>query len=295
MSSRSALIVLVALTLLALLSAQLAAPWWRARRRRRVAARPLPMAWRTIMRRNVLVYEAMPPALQRRVDELVSVFLAEKRFVGCGGLDVSEEMRVTIATQACVLIAAHDNGCFDSTRAVLVYPRAFKVQREGEDDDGLVHSGRDILAGESWELGEVIVSWDDALHGGRQTADGVNVVMHEFAHQLDGEDGGVNGAPALGDPARYAAWAETMKREYEALRLAAQRDDYDGVLDPYGASDPAEFFAVATETFFERPQALRQAHAELYARLSDYYAQDPASWPAAAHAGPDRAHGADPR
>ncbi len=277
MDTRALAVVLIALAFVAMLGVQLARPWLRRRRRAQILAAPLPEDWRDILRRNFVLYERMPPTVRERLDALVNVFLDEKDFVGCAGLNVTDEIRVTIAAQACLLIANRDHGCFDSLRTLLVYPRAFYVDQSEVDEYGLMHETTAELAGESWDEGRVIVSWDDAREGGRQAADGMNVVMHEFAHQLDSETGEVNGSPGFDDPRAQTRWARTMHDEYEALCQRVERDQ-EGVIDPYGATDPAEFFAVATESFFERALEMRAAHPALYARLREFYRHDPAAW-----------------
>jgi Mlc titration factor MtfA (ptsG expression regulator) len=167
-------------------------------------------------------------------------------------------------------------------RQVLVYPNAFMVDRVHTDDAGVVRSGRDVLSGESWAQGQVILSWKDVLEGAAHPEDGFNVVVHEFAHQLDFETGYANGAPDLGvGPDRYARWSGVMQQAYETLCMEADGAVTGGpepFLDPYGATNPAEFFAVASESFFGQARALADVHPALYGELKGFYRLDPASW-----------------
>jgi Mlc titration factor MtfA (ptsG expression regulator) len=162
---------------------------------------------------------------------------------------------------------------YPTLRTVVVYPRAYVVQHARRRPDGTVVEGPSARLGESWVRGEVILSWDDALRGAADPHDGHNVVLHELAHQLDSEVSGVDGAPDLGRSSRYVAWARVLGREYEALARDVARHR-PTLLDPYGATAPAEFFAVATELFFERPAALRREHPELYEQLAAFYGHD---------------------
>jgi Mlc titration factor MtfA (ptsG expression regulator) len=252
-------------------------PRWRLRR---VLARPLTPLQRSYIERNVDQYRGMAPGLQRQLQRLVKQFLHEKTFVGCAGLDVTEEMRVTIAAQACLLLLNRPTRVYPGLHAVLVYPGAFLVPRKEADEAGVVTETRQDLLGESWGDGRVILSWEHVRRAGLPAEGTHNVVLHEFAHQLDSESGSNNGAPILGSAERYRSWSETLSRDFDLLR----RDTYWGqrdVLDPYGATNPAEFFAVATETFFEKPYELAERHADLYTEFQAYYRVDPRNWFAA--------------
>ena len=248
-----------------------------AARRRRVARQPFPAPWRVILRRRVPCVAKMPADLQLQLKKKVQVFLSEKTFTGCAGLVVDDEMRVTIAAQACLLILNRRAGYFDDLREILIYPDAFIVAKQRADAAGVAHESRDVLAGESWSRGQVVLSWSDALAGARVADDGRNLVIHEFAHQLDQESGHANGAPRLSGGARRARWASVMGREFAELQECV-RTGRPSVLDAYGASDPAEFFAVASEAFFEQPSRLAAGHKALYAQLSAFYKVDPTSW-----------------
>lgn len=205
------------------------------------------------------------------------VFLREKRFEGAGGLELTDEIRVTIAAHACLLLLHRNATYYPGLVTILVYPDAYLAPSERRDATGLVTQGTEARLGESWTRGVVVLAWDAV----RKTASDVqgcrNVVLHEFAHQLDAEDGRVEGAPILPERSMIISWARVLSREFERLRrdTAAGRPT---VLDRYGATDPGEFFAVATECFFTRPQALRAKHSELYAELAAFYRQDPTQY-----------------
>ena len=218
----------------------------------------------------------LPPAQQLRLKKHVQVLLAEVPFVGCAGLDVSDEIRVTIAAQAAFLLLGR-GGSFGNVREVLVYPGHFVVPRAEAGAGGVVHEGRDVLAGQSWQRGQVIVAWDAVQAGAAEPHDGANVVMHEFAHQLDQDTGAANGAPYVGRGALQEAWARVMNQEFDALhaRLACVEPS---LIGPYAATSPAEFFAVTTELFFERPSALAAERPALHEQLKRCYRLDPASW-----------------
>ena len=272
----------MALWILAVLSlVALAAPFaplaWRALRRARVVRRPFPPAWRDILRRRMPYFASLPVDLQLQLKKHVQVLLAEKPFVGCNGLVVTDEMRVLVAAQAALLLLNRPAGWFPNLREVLIYPGAFVVARDQHDAAGLLRAGRQVLAGESWQRGQVMLSWGDVLAGAAAPADGRNVVIHEFAHQLDQQSGHANGAPVLGRRDRYAAWSATLGAAFAQLQQQLARGETP-LIDPYGASDPAEFFAVVSELFFERPQALADSHPALYGAFAGYYRVDPLSW-----------------
>jgi Mlc titration factor MtfA (ptsG expression regulator) len=250
-------------------------------RRERRQAEAIPPAWRAIVRRNVPLAASLPADLQVQLRRHMQVFLAEKAFVGCQGQVIDDEVRVTIAAQACLLLLNRQTDYYPSLRQVLVYPSAFAVDIEHTDEIGVVQSGRDWRAGESWQEGQVILSWEDVLTGAADPHDGWNVVIHEFAHQLDSESGLTNGSPALPNRERQASWSRVMQAEFDALVAALERGEEDTFLDPYGASDPVEFFAVVTEAFFEQGPELRAEHPALFGELQAFYQVDTSAWPTA--------------
>lgn len=266
------------LALLAAVLAWLAGPALLATlRRARVRRQPFPRAWRDILRRRMPAFARLPADLQLQVKKHVQVLVAEKPFIGCAGLEVTDEMRVLIAAQAALLLLNRQADYFGNLRQVLVYPGAFVVDREHADGSGLTHATRRALSGESWQQGQLLLSWDDVLAGAADPDDGHNVVIHEFAHQLDQERGRANGAPWLGRRDGYPDWARVLSAEYDALRQRLARGE-DGVIDAYAATDPAEFFAVVSEHFFEQPAALAAAHPALYAEFARLYRCSPLAW-----------------
>jgi len=266
-----------------LVGAGLLAAWLLPRLRlRRALARPLAPPLVAILERNLAQYAGMDGQERLRLQRLVQQFLHEKSFVGCAGLEVTDEMRVTIASQACMLVLGRAGDAvpavlYPSLHAVLVYPGAFLVPRREVDAAGVVTEQRQDLLGESWGDGRVILSWDHVRRAGSGESPNHNVVLHEFAHQLDSESGSTNGAPYLGSTERYRSWSEVLSRNFAELRRDAMWGQR-GVLDHYGASSPAEFFAVATESFFEQPWELAARHPDLYEEFLKYFRVDPRNW-----------------
>lgn len=249
-------------------------PSWRLKR---VLAREIDPAWRAMLARNIPIYSRMSGDLQHQLHKLVQQFLYQKKFVGCAGLDIDDTMRVTIAGQACLLLLNRPARVYPELHTVLVYPSAFLVPRKQVDDAGVVSEARQDLLGESWGDGRVILSWDHVRRGAGDWTDGQNVVLHEFAHQLDSESGSNNGAPYLGSADNYRNWSTVLARDFSNLRNDAMLGQQ-SVMDHYGATNPAEFFAVATETFFEKPWQMAERHADLFAELFKYYRVDPRAW-----------------
>jgi len=251
--------------------------------RKKLLSAPFPEERRRLAARCAL-YVRLPEPDRRELEGHINVFLAEKRFEGCDGVVITEEMRVVIAAQACLLLLHRRTDDYPLLRTVLVYPSHYYAATTRPVGLGVLEESWQARAGESWPAGAVVLAWDEVVRGAADPATG-NVVLHEFAHQLDYENGGVaDGIPALGEgvpfrdrPQRQAAWVAVMRSEYEQLRARVQRGE-DGVLRGYGATSPAEFFAVATEGFFGRPGELRREHPALYGELKWYYRQDPAGW-----------------
>jgi MtfA peptidase len=250
------------------------------RRRKAICERPFPPAWQTILAENVPYFGRLLAEDQDKLRDLIQIFLEEKRFEGCGGLEIDDEIRVTVAAQACILILRQDSDIYPDLEAILVYPSTYVDRRARTVEGGIVIDEPEVRLGESWSRGVVVLSWDAVLRGAADVRDGKNVVFHEFAHQLDTEDGAADGAPVLERRAAYGPWARVLGVAYEGL----VRDDEEGnktLLDTYGAKNPAEFFAVVTECFFERPRALRTRHPALYEQMQQFYQQDPAALPGA--------------
>jgi len=247
-------------------------------RRGRIRRQPFPAAWREVLRRRMPAFARLPVDLQLQVKKHIQVLVAEKPFIGCAGQVITDEVRVLIAAQAALLLLHRQTGYFAQLRQILVYPGAFVVERSQPDELGLTHETRRALSGESWEQGQILLSWDDVVAGAADPGDGHNVVIHEFAHQLDHERGRANGAPWLGRREGYAAWARVLGGEYAALRGQLARGETPPVIDAYAATNPAEFFAVVSEHFFEQPAALAAAHPALYAEFARCYRTDPLAW-----------------
>ena len=251
-------------------------PAWAAWRRSRLTATPFPSAWRALLRRRMPLYRRLPALQQRQLQHHVQVLLGQVPFIGCQGQVITDEVRVLVAAQAALLLLGRPAGSFRGLRQVLVYPGAFVVDRP-VTDGGIVQDARRVLVGESWQQGQLILSWPDVLAGAADPDDGHNVVIHEFAHQLDQENGPANGAPHLGRHDGHERWARTLGAAFEDLHAQLARGE-PTLIDPYGASDPAEFFAVLSELFFERPAALSAQHPSLYDELRAYYRSDPRAW-----------------
>jgi MtfA peptidase len=244
----------------------------------RLPTGPIPDAWSDIVEQNVPLARGLSVPERERLLRLVQLFLSEKHFDGGGGLTVTDEMKVTIAAEACLLLLHLEGPCYPMLRTVLVYPRGFVPRLVQTPRTGQIVSPPVPLMGESWRDGVVVISWDDAVHEAREPTDGRNVVLHEFAHQLDTEDGFADGAPILPRSALHT-WGRVLSTEYERLREDAAHDRQ-STLDAYGATNPAEFFAVATEAFFVKPVQLERDHPDLYRQLQQFYRQDPARRPA---------------
>lgn len=260
-----------------MLAVLLGRPLWVAHRRRRLRAAPIPTEWRSLITHAMPLYARIPENLRARLDGLVNQFVAEKEFVGCRGLAITLEMRLAIAAQACLLVLNRAASVYDALYAILVYPAAFIARDQRHDEAGVVHEREQVLSGQAWDTHRIILSWEDVRASAESPNDGYNVVYHEFAHYLDAEAGEVDGAPLLGDAEHYERWARVMNAEFSQLRAAAAHGA-PTLLDPYGGEDEGEFFAVATEVFFERAVDLKREHPALYAELSGYYRLDPASW-----------------
>ncbi len=253
--------------------------------RRRALALPFPEDWLRLLESGLPIYQRLPEALQKELQRHIQKFLYDKSFIGCAGLEVTDRMRVTVAACACLMLLNRRSLEYKAVRWIYLYPSEFVVHHDVQDAAGVVSKARRRLLGEAWHNGRVILSWDDVRRGAYDFNDGHNVALHEFAHQLDNESGGTNGAPLLYSRGAYGSWAVVMSREFESLRQHA----YFGtptVLDSYGATSPAEFFAVATESFFEQPHRLADEHPALFAELQKYFHTDPRDWhPAPSDAG----------
>jgi len=246
------------------------------RRRNRLANRQFPDQWLAIVERNVPLYRRLPPEDKKELQRHVLVFTAEKKFEGCAGLQITDEIKTTIAAQACILLLHRRTDYYPGLHSILVYPQSYLVQSTQHLVGNLLVEGPDIRLGESWHRGAVVLSWDDIRRSTADIHDGHNIVLHEFAHQLDDSGGKRDSTPVLQRRCHYITWARILQKDYNRLRREVSRH-CDTLLDEYGATNPAEFFAVATEFFFERPKELQSLHADLYEELKRFYQQDPAS------------------
>jgi Mlc titration factor MtfA (ptsG expression regulator) len=219
----------------------------------------------------------LPVEDRRELEGHIQVFFAEKNFEGCGGLVLVEEIKVTIAAQACVLLLHREADSFPRVITILVYPSAYLASTAESIGGGVVLEGEQVRLGEAWKGGVVVLSWKEIQAIAAGAVPGQNLVLHEFAHQLDMEDGTAEGTPLLESLRHYTSWKEVMEGEYERLRRDHALGRY-SVLDHYGATNPAEFFAVATEAFFEKSILLERRHPQLYRELKSYFRQDPARW-----------------
>lgn len=249
---------------------------YRRRQRRRVLLEaPFPVGWTKILEKNLPPYKKLPQDLLQQLQGYIKIFVDEKSFEGCGGLVLTEEIRVTIAAQACMLLLNRGCDCYPKLYSILVYPSTYVAGVRSSLD--LQPADTSVRLGESWHHGAVVLAWDSVKNGAMNFRDGHNVAMHEFAHQLDQEDGRADGAPILEMRSAYSAWSQVFSKEYELLRQKTWQGKK-SVMDKYGASDPAEFFAVATETFFEKPAQLQKKHPELFDELRGFYKINPLDW-----------------
>lgn len=251
-------------------------PIWLKQRRNRFKVRPFPALWASTVEHNLPIYTRLSSEERKRLQGHIQVFLAEKQFIGCNGLQVTEEMKLIIAAVACLLLLNERGKYFPKLRSLLIYPGAYWVN-ETISTGYVVEERRTARLGESWSRDQVVLSWDQVQQDMLNWKDGRNVVLHEFAHQLDQEDGKAEGVPILPHEVDYQAWAKVMTAEYRQLCQNVEQGAKT-VMDRYGATNPAEFFAVATETFFEKPQQLLKKHPDLYRQLQSFYKLDPSQW-----------------
>lgn len=233
--------------------------------------------WIPMLEERVPLYNRLPEDLRVLLHKRIAHFIATVRFEGCGDLELTEEMIVTVAAQACLLVVHREGEPYPKLKVVYLYPSTFSSVQTRVSASGFVTEGEVHRLGESWDRGTVVLAWDSVAQGARSIGDAGNVTLHEFAHQLDHEDGPTDGAPALPSIAAYRSWARVFRENYaDFLHLTEEGEKT--VLDSYGATNPAEFFAVATETFFEKPRQLHRNRPELYEALRRYYGLDPREW-----------------
>ena len=233
--------------------------------------------WIGLLEGNVPLYARLPNEVRLLLHERIAQFISSTRFEGCNGLDLTDEMVMTVAAQACLLVVHREGEPYPELRTVYLYPSTFSSVQKSQDEFGIVSEGEVHRLGESWETGTVILSWSSVEHGARNIHDAENVTFHEFAHQLDHEDGATDGAPGLPSREAYRSWARVFRENYADFQNLLENGKKT-LIDPYGATNPAEFFAVATETFFEKPRQLHKKRPELYAELKGFYGLDPEAW-----------------
>lgn len=251
--------------------------WFRDHKRHALLSHPFPDAWTAILQQNMSHYALLSAEERPRLHDDLRILIAEKFWEGCGGLVLTDEIQVTIAGQAALLLLnlpRHDY--YANTQSILVYPAGFRIPERAVGPAGVIEETRRDVLGLAWnQTLPVILSWSDALAGGLNPVDGRNVVLHEFAHKLDLKDGAPDGVPELENDPQYETWAEVMSAEYQELARLAEHG-HASLLRSYGATNAAEFFAVATEAFFEKSTRMQQEHERLYGVLRGYYHQDPA-------------------
>jgi len=225
---------------------------------------------RVLLAKDFPLFCRLPDSLRNELEGLMHVFIDEKYFEACGGLaEVTEHMRHVISAQACLLLVNRKHDFYRKLRSILLYPSAYKAKNE--------HGGEDVRLGESWNSGSVILAWDSVVSGGRDEKDGHHVTLHEFAHQLDQVDGAADGVPELANVGHYREWAAVFSGAFDRFQTKLDKGKRT-VIDPYGATNPAEFFAVLTETFYEKPSQLKKSYPKVYAQLCSYYCVDPLEW-----------------
>jgi Mlc titration factor MtfA (ptsG expression regulator) len=252
--------------------------WWRRLARADVVAAEFPEEFRDYVRRRVPCAALLDAAELGKLEALIRIFNAEKSFEGGGGLIITEEMRIAVAARACLLVLHRielDEPLYPGLDTIIVYPSTYRAKLRHKEGFVVVE-GLQARLGESWTRGVVVLSWDAVLAGAANLSDGRDVVLHEFAHQLDGADGEMDGTPELDDREHYGAWSEVASEAYAELRDAVERHRKT-TIDPYGATNPPEFFAVVVELFFEKPSQLSDRYPDLYAELALFFKFDPVS------------------
>lgn len=247
--------------------------WFRNRRREKLLREPWPPEWTSILKSNVGHYEGLSPAEREKLNAITRIIASEKHWEAHDGLAISDEIKVTIAGTAALMLLGVDDFYFENVSTIIVFPQPIRRTTQS----GLIVGGESHHAGEAWQSGQVVLSWEDVVTDSRNPFDGSNLVIHEFAHCLDGLDGEMGGSLTFGDNATTRRWQKVCNVEYETLARAAELRQKT-LLDHYGATNHAEFFAVASETFFEKPRQLKLEHPELFGLLVKYFKLDPSNW-----------------
>ncbi|MEB3310647.1 MAG: M90 family metallopeptidase [Snowella sp.] len=243
-----------------------------------IQQKPFPEAWLNILETELPLYQHLPEPIQQRLKPRIQIFLAHKQFIGCNGLKITDKIRLIIAAYACLLALNLKENYYPKLQTILVYPTIFQRKQVTAVDEYIVEEQQTALSGESWgKEGQVVLSWQIIEQDLDNWQDGHNVIFHEFAHQLDQQEGPANGVPPLPKHSDYQQWANVFTEEYQQL-LSQLANHLPTVIDPYGATHPAEFFAVVTELFLERASVLKQFHPQLFQLLKNYYQFDPCLW-----------------
>ncbi|AIE75120.1 MULTISPECIES: zinc-dependent peptidase [unclassified Synechocystis] len=250
-------------------------PHWLDWREKQLFHRPLPPHWQAILGDRLPFYSQFSPQQRQKLEAKIQLFLQQKQFIGCNDFVLTDEVRLVIAAQACYLALELGSNPYPRLDTILVYPDAFQVRQITSPDGYVVEEEDTIRAGESWDrAGQLILAWGTIAWDLERWQDGHNVIFHEFAHQLDMGDGAMNGVPKLSRNNDYQRWRSVFTEEYQQL-LSQLENNLPTVIDPYGATNPCEFFAVVTETFFEKGQELQRNHGQLYQLLQKYYRLNP--------------------
>jgi hypothetical protein len=246
------------------------------RKREKLRAKELKHEWKEIILKNVKFYNCLSDDMKKELHGLINIFLDEKTFEGCEGLELTDEIKITIASQACLLLLGRKSDIYPTLRTILVYPHAYFAPLKQRMEDGSIIEGYQARLGESWSRGQVVLAWDEILQDTNDIHDGHNLILHEFAHQLDNESGAAEGAPEFDKRSSYIVWARVLTKEYNNLISDIIHHKHP-LLNTYGATNPAEFFAVATEYYFEKPVELKNLHPELYEQFKNFYKLDTAA------------------
>lgn len=247
--------------------------WFKNRRRKRILRQPCPPAWNSILDENVGHFKSLSSVEKNKLISVTRIMVSEKHWEAHGGLVMSDEIKVTIAGTAALLLLGVEDFYFDRVATIIVFPQPMRRTSRG----GMIEGQESRHSGEAWQNGQVVLSWEDVVSDSRNPSDGRNLVIHEFAHCLDGLDGEMGGSLTFDDNATTQRWRDVCESEFEALNIASERGQKT-LLDHYGATNQAEFFAVASETFFEQPLQLQHEHPELFELLVKYYHLNPVSW-----------------
>jgi MtfA peptidase len=247
--------------------------WFRNRRRKNILREPWSSTWDSILEANVGHYKGLSTDEKNKLNATTKIIVSEKHWEAHDGLVMSDEIKVTIAGTAALLLLGVNDFYFENVNTIIVFPTPIRRETRG----GLVVGRESRHAGEAWQNGQVVLSWQDVVSDSQNPFDGRNLVLHEFAHCLDGLDGEMGGSLSFRDSATTRRWHQVCSSEFKALARAAQSRQKT-LLDHYGATNQAEFFAVASETFFEKPRQLKHEHSELFGLLVKYYQVDPTIW-----------------